>query len=119
MPDWDLLYRPQFTAGLGAAVLVTLEIGSASYADVPAFDMARGALVEGQESPAIEDTRPGVRFYGSDLAALGISPADLNGARVEMNGRAFRVESQLAIGSPVGEEAGEIGCILAEIEVTT
>lgn len=120
MTDWnDLLLGPHYTPGLGASVLVLLEIDSASYPDMPAFDMTRGQMVQSQESPTLEDLTPGVRLRRSDLVAAGIDPDNMRGAHVTLNGRVWRVESQVPLGSPDGEDAGEIGCNLAELEVPT
>lgn len=120
MVDWNgLMLGPHYTPGLGASVLVLLEIDSASYVDLPAMDMARGQVVNSQESPSIEDMNPGVRFRASDLVARGIDVDALRGAHVTMNGIAWRIESSVPLASPDGEGAGEIGCNLAQLEVPT
>lgn len=119
MTDWNLLYDPHYTLDVGFVVLVTLEIDSVDYADLPAMDMTRGALTDNQASVEIEDLRPGMRVRASDLAARGIDTADLDGARLSMSNRAWRIESHVPLASPSGEDSGEIGCILAELEVPT
>lgn len=113
--DWSLLYGPHYQEGLGAAVLVLLEIGSTDYEELPAIDLTAVNEAAG-ESPDMHRIMPALRFQRSDLDARGIAPDNMRGATVTMaSGRVYRVESVARLPAPSGEAEGEIGCNVSEV----
>lgn len=115
--DWgELLYAPHYDEGVGAAVLVVLEIGATDYEALPAIDLTIVDEVRGDE-PDMHRIIPQLRFKRSHLVERGIALDDLRGGLVTMEtGRQYRIESYARSPAPDGEESGEVSCNVSEVE---
>lgn len=115
LPWNELLLGPHYTLGLNAAVLGMLTIDSEVYADVPIIDKTRGEPADFGGTASLADIRPAARLRASWLADMSIDVASLRNATLRLHGVDWRIESFVALPSPDGEYAGEIGLILSEL----
>lgn len=76
-----------------------------------ACDETKGTPISGGPGQA-ESVRPTCRIRAAELAAAGITMADLPDSNIVLNGTTWRVKASRIMPSPMGEAAGEIMLIL-------
>ena len=105
-----LLYAPIYDAfGVPATILC---LYGARF-EVTVIDKTSGVEVfDGTGS--IKTIRPAAVLRLSDLAALGLTPNDLEGASIELSGKIWRVKATMLKPAPTGEAGGELYLFLIE-----
>lgn len=107
-----LLYAPIYDAfGVPATILC---LYGARF-DVMVIDKTSGVEVfDGTGS--VKTIRPAAVMRVSELSALGLSQRDLEGVRIELLGKIWRVKATMPRPAPTGEADGELYLFLIEDE---
>lgn len=83
--------------------------------DVIALDRTRGVeITEGQVG--VTSIRPIAALRASDLVALGVPHAELDGGALRLNGGSWRVDYIMERPSPFGAADGQVWLILSRDE---
>jgi hypothetical protein len=109
-----LLYDPLYDS-FGVAAVITPAGTGAGSASVTAIDHTAGVEVRsshGSASIELGTVRPVADVRKYELAARGLTVADLDGATIALNGKTWRIKSYYPKGDPHGEDAGELRLIL-------
>lgn len=111
--DFDfLLFEQSSYPVFGEDATLTLDDTAGTSADLTAIDETAG--VEVLENASISTIRPAATVRAAELAEKGIAVADLPGATLSLNGKAWGVVTHQYLPSPKGEAPGEIRLILEE-----
>lgn len=106
------LYGPVFTI-LG--VVAQLDVSSAGPVDILVLDKTAGVPVADAGDATVQRIVPAVAIRATDLVALGIAPADLDGGAIFMNGRSWEILNHALVPAPTGEEQGEVWAYLESV----
>lgn len=106
------LYGPVFRV-LG--VIAQLDVSSAGPVDIRVLDKTRGVPVQDSENAAVQRIVPAAVMRATDLVALGIAPADLDGGSLAMNSGTWEIMSHALVPAPTGEEEGEVWAYLESV----
>jgi len=109
-----LLYDPVY-AELG--VPATLTVGAAAAVDITVIDDTRPKVLPvtaGTQTAEVRSVGPGAFARIYELAGKGIARADYADAVLAFNGRSWVVRSWDMIGSPMGEDWGEVRFLVKE-----
>lgn len=106
-----LLFDPNYTV-FGETAVLTLDDTAGTTADLTAIDETAG--VEVLEGPQVSTIRPCATVRTSELTEKGIAVADLPGAGLALNGKAWTVYSHQYLPSPKGEAVAEVRLLLEE-----
>jgi len=112
-----LLFDPVY-AELG--VPATLTAGIAAAVDITVIDDTKPKalpLSAGTQTAEVRSVGPGAFARIYELAGKGIARADYADAVLAFNGRAWVVRAWDLIGSPMGEDWGEVRFLLKEAAV--
>jgi hypothetical protein len=107
-----LLYDPKY-AVLG--VPATLTAGTSEVALTVIDKTRRKTVTNG--GVEVSSVGPGVKARMAELAANGITDANWDGALLAFNGRTWVVRKGDVLGSPNGEDLGEVWFLLTEASV--
>jgi len=116
------LYDPIY-AELGVPATMT---AGATVANLIVLDKTRRKTVASGETrrktvasggAEVSSVGPGVNVRVYELAALGITAANWDGALLTFNGRSWIVRKGDVLGSPNGEDFGEVWLLLKEAAV--
>jgi uncharacterized protein YfaS (alpha-2-macroglobulin family) len=109
-----LLFDPVY-AELG--VPATLTVGVAAAVNITVIDDTKPKalpIAAGSQSAAVRSVGPGAFARAYELAAKGVDRTGYADAVLAFNGRAWIVRSWDLIGSPNGEDLGEVRFLLKE-----
>lgn len=112
-----LLFDPVYEE-LG--VPATLTVGAAAAVDITVIDCTQPKALPvsgGTQTAQVRGVEPGVFARIYELASKGIASDDYAGAMLVFNGRTWVVRSWDVLGSPNGEDFGEVKFLLKEAAV--
>jgi hypothetical protein len=114
--DWASHYNGIYSA-LGVAALLTLSTTDAVHS-LTVIDKTAGIAIDdnGRAGTAVQTIRPACGVRVAELTDQGIDLADLDGSRVEFNGKTFKVVTHRMFPAPTGEYGGEVYLILNEVD---
>jgi hypothetical protein len=108
-----VLYDPVY-AEIGVPATMTAGTGEAA---ITVIDYTRPKLNPAAQGD-VRSVGPGARARIPELTANGIARDDYIDAVLTFNGRAWTVRSYDLMGSPNGEDLGEVHLFLSEVEST-
>jgi len=106
-----LLYAPIYKA-FGVPATFTCLYGERI--ELAVIDQTGGVEVTDASSIDVKTIRPAVTLRVADLAERGFDAADLEGARLVVGDRAWRVKAAMPKPAPAGETEGELYLFLVE-----
>lgn len=106
----DLLYGPVYAAFATEATLTCDALTSPASVDV--IDRSAGEEITGQSDASRQVFKPAALIKAADLAEIGITPADLTDARLEMNDETWVVRNYVLRANLHGERGGEVLLVL-------
>jgi hypothetical protein len=105
-----LLYDPIYNAFGVPATLLCLY---GARFEITVIDKTSGVEVF-DGSASVKTMRPAVVLRYAELAPLGLAPADLEGASIEVAGKLSRIKAIMPKPAPTGEADGELYLFLIE-----
>ena len=108
-----LLYAPIYKA-FGVPATLTCLYGDRI--ELAVIDQTGGVEVADASSIDVKTIRPAVTLRVADLAERGFDAADLEGARLVLGDRAWKVKAMMPKPAPAGEAEGELYLFLVEDE---
>lgn len=115
--DWQsLLYDAKQTV-LGVSAVLQPNDFSASH-DCSVIDKTGGVTVGGDEGEGIVQYSivPAAIIRAQEVDDLGLTRSDLDGGRLTMNSKTWRISSHASKPSPAGELAGDYVLYLIELD---
>lgn len=105
------LYGPVWTI---LSVAGMLDVSSAGPVPVRVLDKTSGVMVQDKDTGA-QRIVPAAAMRATDLAALGIAVADLDGGSIAMNNGDWEIMSHALVPAPTGEDQGEVWLYLESV----
>lgn len=111
--DFDATLNTATQAVLGSDAVLMPDESPGGYA-LSAIDKTAGIVVGDAGDVGVQTVKPAAVIRASDLAALGVTPAELDSAMLALNGKTWRIEAHRMQPGPGGEASGEILLLLSE-----
>lgn len=95
-------------------VMAQLDLGSSFGVidSIRVLDKTSGVPVSEGGDASVQRIVPAAALRMTDLIALGIEAADLDGGAITMNGRTWEIISHALVPAPTGEDQGEVWAYL-------
>ena len=103
----SLLYAPIYRA---FGVQATFACLYGDRVELTVIDQTRGVEVADASSIDVKTIRPAVTLRMADLAEKGFDASDLEGARLVLGDRAWRVKATMPKPGPTGEAEASLVC---------